>query len=337
MTDFEKRIAASYISFPDQEDCATDAVPSDAVSSEGKKIILMPQVVSMTKYLFSNYRLMMYSYMNRCLRNGRLRSFLGYSITNRVFNKESCTFPSVSFWRIDRLNFWADVEVALQLDTHSGPREWRGTLCLWCSFDGEFTCSVEDLSAGEDRRAEGYDMLSPFLIPYFTSKRVDEVAENLWRQYRVEAIALPSYRDPAKLAAAMGLSIQYCPLYDHKGIGGIIFFVEGEVQIREEQQEGEEEKTKTVLIPANTIVINTNAIKRDYSAFDIFHECFHYEYHYLFYRLQDMYNSDFRKIKTVEVEIDKGKELSDPVYFMEKQANRGAYGLLHPGADSSGL
>lgn len=337
MTDLEKRIVTTYISQPDQEDCYSDAVPADALSTEGKKKIVMPQVMSMTKYLFSNYRLMMYSYMNRSLRTGTLRQLTGCHILNRVLNKESCSFPYVSFWRIDRKDFWADVTVSLKLDTTSGPVNWDGVLSLWCSFSDSFSCTIEDLTNCVDRRAEGYDMLSPFLIPYYTSKRVDEVTEEMWNQFRKDAVAIPAYRDPVKLAAWMGLKLQYCPLYNHKGIGGIIFFSDGEIQVREEGHDCEGDRPRTVRIAANTIVINTNCVRYDYSAFNIFHECFHYEFHYLFYRLQDMYNTDLRKIKTVEVEIEPGKELSDPIFFMEKQANRGAYGLLLPASTTQEL
>lgn len=337
MTDIEKRIVTTYLGQPDQEDCYSDAVPADALSAEGKKKIVMPQVMSMTKYLFSNYRLMMYSYMNRSLRTGVLRQLTGYHILNRVLNKESCCFPYVSFWRIDRTAFWADVTVSLKLDTTTGQVDWDGILSLWCSFGDSFSCTVEDLTECVDRRAEGYDMLSPFLIPYYTSKRVDEVTEEMWHQFRKDSVAIPAYRDPVKLAAWMGLKLQYCPLFNHKGIGGIIFFSDGEIQVREEGHDCEGDRPRTVRIAANTIVINTNCVRYDYSAFNIFHECFHYEFHYLFYRLQDMYNTDLRKIKTVEVEIEPGKELSDPIFFMEKQANRGAYGLLLPASSTQEL
>ena len=337
MTDIEKRIVTAYLGQPDQEDCYSDAVPADALSAEGKKKIVMPQVMSMTKYLFSNYRLMMYSYMNRSLRTGVLRQLTGYHILNRVLNKESCCFPYVSFWRIDRTAFWADVTVSLKLDTTTGQVDWDGILSLWCSFGDSFSCTVEDLTECVDRRAEGYDMLSPFLIPYYTSKRVDEVTEEMWHQFRKDAVAIPAYRDPVKLAAWMGLKLQYCPLFNHKGIGGIIFFSDGEIQLREEGHDCEGDRPRTVRVAANTIVINTNCVRYDYSAFNIFHECFHYEFHYLFYRLQDMYNTDLRKIKTVEVEIEPGKELSDPIFFMEKQANRGAYGLLLPASTTQEL
>ncbi len=330
MKDYENRILTMYFGQPDQEDCSCDSVPDGALSLEGKKKILVPQVTSMTKYLFASSRLKMYSFLNRCLRNGTLRRIVGFQFFNRILNKDCCCFSHVSFWRIDRNCFWADVEVVLRLDTIDGPRVWKGFLSLWCSFEKVFTCSVEDLSESVDRREEGYDMLSPFLIPYFTNRRVDQVAEDLWTVYRQEAIALPGYRDPVKLAERMGLSVKYYPLFDHKGIGAVLFFADGELLVREEKEGFEEDTAKAVFIEANTIVVNTNSIRVDYSAFDVYHECFHYEYHYLFYRLQDMYNTDIRRIKSVEVVVNQEAGLSDPVYFMEKQANRGAYGLMMP-------
>ena len=334
MTTFEKNIVSSYIGQPDQEDCSSDIVPDSALSSAGRKTLLMPQVTSMTKFLFASNRLKMYSYLNSCLRKGTLRTIVGFPFFNRVLNKESCVFPHVSFWRIDRSSFWADVEVALRLETSNGQRDWRGVLSLWCSFGNSFSCSIEDFTDCVDRKAEGYDALSPFLIPYFTNKRVDEVSEDLWITYCPKAIAHPQFRDPVKLANGMGLSVLHLPLFNHKGIGGVLFFADGEIQVREERTDCEEDTPKTVMIPANTIIINTNTIRSEYSSFDVFHECFHYEFHYLFYRLQDIYNTDLRKIKSVEVKVDQDTDFANPVYFMEKQANRGAYGLLMPASST---
>ena len=86
----------------------------------------VPVVQSMTRYLFAHYRLSMYSFLNNSLRSGQLEKIVGFSFTNRKINREVCTFRGVNFWRIDHLNFWADVHVSLLLSTASGLREWRG-------------------------------------------------------------------------------------------------------------------------------------------------------------------------------------------------------------------
>lgn len=47
-------------------------------------------------------------------------------------------------------------------------------------------------------------------------------------------------------------------------------------------------------------------------------------------RLRLTLTTDIQKIKTVEIVMAQGARLSDPVYFMEKQADRGAFGLALP-------
>jgi hypothetical protein len=54
----------------------------------------------------------------------------------------------------------------------------------------------------------------------------------------------------------------------------------------------------------------------------------------MFFRLQAMGSNDPRKVKVREVIVDKDQEVTDPIYFMEKQANRGAYGLMLPATDT---
>lgn len=177
---------------------------------------------------------------------------------------------------------------------------------------------------------EGFIMLSPFLVPYLTSKEIDREAERIWQKYLLEAIADPGARKAAELAKRMGLSIEYHPIYKHRGTDSILFFAEGTLQVKEERADNKDEEPEEVLIPENTIVINTNRIKQDYSDFNIYHECIHYDEHYLFFRLQEMHNNDIREIRTKEVVVKKGETVTDPIYWMEKQANRGAYGLMMP-------
>ena len=92
---------------------------------------------------------------------------------------------------------------------------------------------------------------------------------------------------------------------------------------------GKSEPTN-VRISAGTIVINTSIINKEYSGFYIFHECIHNEFHYLFFRLQQMGSNDPRAMKTKVVEIEDDDDEKDVMFFIENQANRGAYGLTMP-------
>ena len=314
---------------PEVENCSNGIAPQPNTLAGGARKMKVPVVQSMTRYLFAHYRLSMYSFLNNSLRSGQLEKIVGFSFTNRKINREVCTFRGVNFWRIDRRNFWADVRVSLLLGTESGSREWRGYLCFWFSagHSGSLTGTIEELTSEEDAPdRKNMALLSPYLIPYFTSAKMDAEAENLWETYIPGSLADPELRKAQDLAREMGLSIVHLPLHRHKGVSSILFLIDDCALVSESGASSVE-----VRIPANTIVINTNNVKKEYSDFNIFHECVHYCEHYLFFCLQEMHHNDLLRMKTREIEIpEAGEKVSNPVYWMEKQANRGAYGLMMP-------
>ena len=328
-TPIAERQAACADAQPDMENCSNGIAPQPNTLTEGAQKMKVPIVRSMTKYLFDHYRLSMYSYLNNSLRRSQLERLVGFSFMNRKIDREVCTFRGVNYWRIDRLNFWADVQVSLLLSTENGIREWRGYLCFWFSaeFSGPLTGTIEELTSEDNAPdRDGLTLLSPFLIPYFTSEKMDEESESIWEAYIPGSLADPELREARALAKAMGLSIKYVPLHEHQGISSVLFLIDDFVIATENKESPEE-----VCIPANTIVINTNAIKKEYSDFKIYHECVHYYEHYLFFRLQEMHHNDILRMKTEEIEITEDEEkVNNPVYWMEKQANRCAYGLMLP-------
>lgn len=92
---------------PDMENCANGIAPQPNATADGVRRMKVPVVQTMTKYLFDHYRLTMYAYLNKSLRRGQLGRLVDFSFTNRKIDREVCTFRSVNYWRIDRLNFWA--------------------------------------------------------------------------------------------------------------------------------------------------------------------------------------------------------------------------------------
>ena len=312
---------------PENENCASGVVPQPNTAVDGNRKVTVPVVVSMTKVLFERYRLQMYSYLNRSLHSGQLESIIGFPFANQVINRDVCAFRSVNYWRIDRLNFWADVSVSLRLNTEDGIREWRGYLCFWFSAEhpGPLTGTIEEFTSAEDP-PDRNDLtpLSPFLVPYFTSAKMDEEAEEIWNTYIPGSLGNSELRKAADLAEKMGLSIMHLPLYRHKSVNSILFLIDDTVMVSEKGKPVEK------AIPTDTIVINTSNIKREYSDFNVLHECLHYHEHYLFFRLQEMHHNDALRMKTQEIEASEAENFSNPVYWMEKQANRGAYGLMMP-------
>lgn len=329
---------------PEAEDCASGSVPHDVKSKSGTKKIRLPEHVSMWKYMMRSKRLVLYSFLNNCLRNGELSDIVGFDVTNSVINKEACEFTGVTFWKIDRNSFYADVNVRLKLKSGRSRRVWNGILVCYCCFRQEFSLSVESLIKNTNRKEEGLTMLSPFLVPYYTNQGMDELGEQIWADYSMqEAIIDPGRRNAVELAERMGLSVRHLQVYEHKEMDSIVFFADSDLLVGEDRLEklpdGRERRIKTNTpvierIAANTIVVNTNKIRNDYSSFNIYHECIHYYLHNMFFRLQEMASNDIRLVKTTEIEVEDGKELTDPIYFMEKQANRGAYALMMPASDT---
>ena len=114
-TPIAERQAACADAQPDMENCSNGIAPQPNTLTEGAQKMKVPIVRSMTKYLFDHYRLSMYSYLNNSLRRSQLERLVGFSFMNRKIDREVCTFRGVNYWRIDRLNFWADVQVSLLL------------------------------------------------------------------------------------------------------------------------------------------------------------------------------------------------------------------------------
>ena len=324
-------------------DCSDDSVPSDVTDVKGKKKIQVPQLTSMTKVLFDKYRLLLYSYLNRCRRDGTIKRLIGCNILNATINREVVKFPAVSYWRIDREDFYADVSVELTLQTPYGIRIWKGYIVCWCTFDPALSLEIVELTDSVDRDRNEFDLLSKYLVPYSTNQRVDEIAEEIWKKYCEEALTDPKMRNAKMLAEKMGLTIAYHPVYEHRGVDSIVFFKEDYLSLGEDRYEkGEDGKKKhikdetgkPIVISANTIVVNSNRIKKEYSSFNIFHECYHFQEHYLFYCLQELASNDFRQVPTKEEIIDEDEQKKASIYFMEKQADRGGMGLMMPATDT---
>ncbi len=334
---------------PVPEDCSTDLVPNGATNKKGKRVIEIPVLTSMTKFLFDkelgNQRLPMYTFLNRLLRNGSLSRIVGFRVLNSVINRQACDFTDVTYWKISREEFYADVNVQLTLETQDDVFEWKGVLICRCDFsiDG-FFCEIEKLTGYVDRHSQGLIMLSPFLVPYYKNKMVDEEAEEMWIRYGMEeALTNPSKRDSKELARRMGLTIMFLPVYEHQNVDGIVFFddstlVAGEDYIIKDEHgrkiHHKSDSPQTIEIPADTIVMNSNRVQEKYADFPTFHECFHYDNHFCFAMLQKFASSDRRIVRKEKKEVSEDEEPRAPIYFMEKQANRGALALMLPVSDT---
>ena len=148
----EPEITNTNLGSPEVTDCSVDTIPAGTKPEAGKKKIQVPDLVSMCKYLlnknYANRRLSLYSGMNCLLRSGELSQIVGFSVQNKVINKDVMKLTNVDFWKIDRTYFYANVHIELTLQTDTGTRKWHGLLICLCSFaeNKRFTCDIISLT-----------------------------------------------------------------------------------------------------------------------------------------------------------------------------------------------
>ncbi|MBR4538467.1 MAG: hypothetical protein IKO52_06435 [Clostridia bacterium] len=324
-----------------EQDCSSGVIPQDATvigapTEDGKRRILVSEVTTINKPFFDRNKAMMTRYINTQLQNGNMRRIVPFSFTTKRINWLQRDYKCVNFWKVDRTHFIADVEVHLKLDTRDGVREWVGVMTLWGDIENGCACTIEDLVDKQEFEKRELVALSCFLIPIYSNKQMDKEMERLWRRYHPEALTDPSVRSAYELAKRMGLSIIRLPVYNHNATPSILFFVEDTILVKEAKS-NRKEKPQEVHVPANTIVVNTNHRFSDYSVYFIYHECVHYEEHYMFFKLQEMHTNDIMRMKTKVQIVEADEKITSPLYWMEVQANRGAYGLMLPAAHTEAM
>ena len=336
------------LSVVENPDCSSADLPCNVETPDGKRVIEIPVFDSMTKFMMSpqgmNQRLPLYTYLNEQLRKGRLSRIVGFPVLNRVINRAACEFTSFSYWEITRYEFITDISVKLTLESYDGIHEWNGVLVCFCGFSHQFYLIAEELTASTKEEREGFTPLDSHLIQVYKGAQIDLEAERMWVKYKLpEALTNPKMRKARRLAEKMGLTVLRLPIYEHKGLNSILFFEEGTLLVGADRvvkdEDGHEviikdDHGEPVTIPANTIVVNSNRIAEEYEDFPIFHECYHYEKHYLAFRLQKLTCSDNRKIKKKKIVVQQGVTQKDYLFFMENHADRAAHGLMMPATDT---
>ena len=155
--------------------------------------------------------------------------------------------------------------------------------------------------------------------------------QNMLKTYLGET-AVTAYQPRAawKLAKAMELQISSAPLFKNRRTEAILFFQEGIA--RAERQVGGETVMEEMVIPAKTILLNSNAKsfqRTDSDGREIFHECIHYEWHTMFFTLQALHSADLRLLEYGEADRASRPAAKD-VGWVERQASYGSTAAALP-------
>lgn len=120
------------------------------------------------------------------------------------------------------------------------------------------------------------------------------------------------------------------PEFKNRRTEAILFFQEGIA--RAERQVGDETVMEEMVVPAKTILLNSNAKsyqRADSDGREIFHECIHYEWHTMFFTLQALHSADLRLLEYEEADRASRPAAKD-VRWVERQASYGSTAAALP-------
>ena len=309
-------------------------------SSRKGQTIMVPRIQNMDDYMLRHYKKYIIKELNQRLVDGKIESLVGVPVKSERILPGECCFQHFNYWRLNRTDMWVqiDLRIELRVQTSAGVDtdfSWFYAV-LWFSFadaEGDEECFFEELGLLKNKKEyEDCWKLDKYLVPVLRRDEIDQFSEQIWAQVYPEAAKEPKLRKANDLAAKLGLSIRFLPLYNQNHIKSVIFFRSSTVLTQAQRLCGKREVPPPVehSVEANTIVLNANAGDANGSELAIYHECIHYEWHYLFYRLQDMYNNDMKQIRMVKKTLLKDRDIVNPIEFMEHQARYGSYGVMMP-------
>lgn len=329
----------SYMSTPDQESIE-EAIysgfsdfdePEFLPSRHTTKTVIVPRVQSMQDYVLKHYKRMILAELNNQLRGGTLIEIYEVHPELTTIRQSDCSFGEMAFWRYNSYTLLVDVSVALHCTDADSVDSYDLYCELWIDMRAGMSCICGESGYLSEKPPRDYWMLSNYLVPILRKDEVEKGAEELLLRYCPAALDNREDHNAFALAQQMGLTVERYPLYRQNGTLSMLFFSSGTVQIAKETEAGNAcEFSHELTIPAGTILINTNAVHKDYCQLEIYHECIHYDWHYMFFRLQDMHNSDIKALRSKRIVITNNKTPTDPLKWMEWQARRGSFGLMMP-------
>jgi hypothetical protein len=298
------------------------------------KTWLVPVVDDINKCIKTRFVSRILQEINEKLVNGDLSFLLGCAVVSERITLQDLEIGEITCWRLNRTDFLADIDLALSLTTEKDGLDVPGRFCvclsLWFCTEEGFDYELQEIHRSADKPDRSFWKLDRHLVPILRDDEIetgaDRIRENLFPDAKD-----PKDRSALALAEKLGLTVREMNLHCQNRTRSILFFRDASVLTQPEKLPGEEGVPLPVScsVAANTIVIN-KASHSECRDLDILHECIHYEWHLLFYRLQKLMSTGPAEIRYRSVRNSVGRPKSDPLHFMEHQARNGSIALLLP-------
>ena len=322
---------------PEQSLAITDEGTPSPPEIESAETIVLPEIQSMTEYIRRHYEKEIFAELERRIRcrqlgaicEGRLlrNPDCGEQISTHVVNLLPKRYSLVwaNYRRIAECCVQAELTFELEIEINRENSAQtvlqRYDVDMWFDMEGEIAGEYGAFRLHRCKNENSGVKLDEYLVPVLKWEDVEEEAEKIICRLVPEGLRDPSKLKPEAFAKRLGLKIIELPLYNRPRTASILFFGAGEVQTDSGGF------PVSAAIEANTIVLNGNAPEKRKDA--IFHECFHFIEHRLFFQLQRMHNDDIARIGQWKPLALQKNERS-PVEWIEWQAHVGSQCLQVP-------
>lgn len=287
--------------------------------------VLFPKVTKFNTWLLSRYGKRLEAELTEGIMAGKYAVTMGLNDVTAAHI--SCRFsPRMSLWRVNRYEFIADVPVEINWKSSAGEETAEGYVSLNCCLDENFCYFIDGVSLEKPDRP--LIRLDEYLVPIMSYEDLEAATRTMWEQYLPEVFTDHEWLNPYRLAERMGLKVTFHLLYRRKKKRGLLFWKDGTVKVVTHTDRND--LIEEVKIEAGTIVINDDGEDISKSRLAVYHECFHDEFHWLFFRLQEMHNDDLKTIQRVKKARNQGKEPRNPLKMLEWEAREGARMLMLP-------
>ena len=256
-----------------------------------------------------------------------------------VFERSAGKIVRFDLWRKDRTMLKADMKARFRVGIARDGRIPRFVV-RHINFSADFRLDggisrvggITDVTteALPDRRLP---KLSKFLVPVLSYEEMEFMVLEMLKKY-LGKDAIQKYQEDGarRLAQAMGLEVMNVSLYRNHYTSALLFFKEGTVRVTESGATGDgtdDEGFEELTVPAKTIILNDNVLPSTDPEQDIYHECGHYEWHSMFFELQQLHSADLQLLEYQEAD-KASKPAEKDIRWVERQAAYVSYAGIFP-------
>lgn len=298
--------------------------------AKSKRVALAPVLQTIRDYLANHYMDEMLQEITANMRLGNVEGFdVDCSQGEIIVDPEKTTLMRVEMWRLDRTHALADCKMRIKFGISKDGRIPRYVIryinfSANVTLDGGITLEqgFRELTTFS-LPARGMIALTKYMVPVLTNDEMELLVLDMLQQYLGKEALHDRPNSSERLAQAMGLTIMHAPLFQSGRTASILFLKEKTVRVCAGGVLGpgtNDADYEEIIVPARTILINDNRERTGDVDKAIYHECGHFEWHSMFYELQETHASDLKLLDYQEADTASAPAEKD-IRMIERQAN----------------